>query len=80
MEGYLVEVSGVHFTETGTFSTAGSGTNYDVTDGISSAQVRIQTSTNIDGTVIPEEDLFITGIMSQYAPGGSGGYQLLPGI
>lgn len=78
MEGYLVEVSGVHFTETGTFSTAGSGTNYDVTDGISSAQVRIQTSTNIDGTVIPEEDLFITGIMSQYAPGGSGGYQLLP--
>ena len=81
VEGYearLVQVSSVEFTATGTFSTAGSGTNYDLTDGVSTGQVRVLTSTNIDGTAIPEEEVNVTGIMSQYAPGGTGGYQLLP--
>ena len=51
MEGYLGGRSGVfilpnrHF-----FKLPDQGTKYDVTDGIGSAQVRIQTSTNIDGT------------------------------
>lgn len=77
-EARLVTVNDVTFTDSGTFSTAGSGTNYDVTDGSSTGEIRVYTSTNIDGTAIPEEEVNITGIMSQYAPGGSGGYQLLP--
>ena len=80
MEGYLVEVSGVHLPKQALFSTAGSGTNYDVTDGISSAQVRIQTKYQHRRNGHTGRRSFITGIMSQYAPGGSGGYQLLPGI
>ncbi len=77
-EAKLVQVNSVAFTATGTFSTAGSGTNYDLTDGVNTGQVRVLTATNIDGTAIPEDDVNVTGIMSQYAPGGSGGYQLLP--
>ncbi|MFN0275046.1 MAG: phospholipase D-like domain-containing protein, partial [Chitinophagales bacterium] len=77
-EGKLVKVDDATFTETGTFSSSGSGTNYDVNDGTATAEVRVITATNIDGTPIPEDAVSITGIMSQYAPSGSGGYQLLP--
>ncbi len=77
-EAKLVRVSDATFTDAGTFSTAGSGTNYDVTDAAGTAQVRVVTTTNIDGTPIPTDPVSITGIMSQYAPGGTGGYQLLP--
>lgn len=77
-EGKLVKVEDAEFTETGTFSTAGSGTNYDITDAGGTAEVRVVTTTNIDGTPIPGDAVSITGIMSQYAPSGVGGYQLLP--
>lgn len=77
-EAKLVTVNAALFTETGTFSTAGSGTNYDITDAAGTAQVRVVTSTNIDGTPIPTDEVSVTGIMSQFAPGGTGGYQLLP--
>ncbi|HMX05351.1 MAG TPA: phospholipase D-like domain-containing protein [Chitinophagales bacterium] len=77
-EGKLLRISNATFVDAGTFSTAGSGTNYDVTDAAGTSQIRVVTTTNIDGTPIPAEPVFITGIMSQYAPGGTGGYQLLP--
>lgn len=77
-EGKLVKADEVTFTEGGTFSSSGTGTNYDVTDASGTAEVRVLTSTNIDGTPIPADAVSITGIMSQYAPSGSGGYQLLP--
>lgn len=77
-EGKLVRINDATFTDAGTFSTAGSGTNYDVTDAAGTGQVRVVTSTNIDGTPIPVDPVSITGIMSQFAPGGTGGYQLLP--
>lgn len=77
-EGKLVKVEDAEFTETGTFSTAGSGTNYDITDAGGTAEVRVVTTTNIDGTPIPSDAVSITGIMSQYDPSGVGGYQLLP--
>ena len=77
-ESKLVQVTGVTFTETGTFSTGGSGTNYDITNGSETAEIRVNTTTNIDGTAIPEEEVSITGIMAQFAPSGTGGYQLLP--
>ena len=81
VEGYeakLVRVNAALFTDAGTFSTAGSGTNYDITDAAGTAEVRVVTTTNIDGTPIPVEEVSVTGIMSQFAPGGTGGYQLLP--
>ncbi|MEZ5014651.1 MAG: phospholipase D-like domain-containing protein [Chitinophagales bacterium] len=77
-EAKLVTVHDASFTDSGTFSTAGSGTNYNVTDATGTSQVRVLTATNIDGTPIPVVPVDITGIMSQYAPGGTGGYQLLP--
>lgn len=77
-EAKLVRVSDATFVDIGTFSTAGSGTNYDITDATGTSQVRVVTTTNIDGTPIPTDPVSITGIMSQYAPGGTGGYQLLP--
>lgn len=77
-EAKLVTVDAAMFTATGTFSTAGTGTNYDIDDATGGGQVRVLTSTNIDGTPIPIDEVNVTGIMSQYAPGGTGGYQLLP--
>lgn len=77
-EAKLVQVSAALFVDAGTFSTAGTGTNYDITDATGTGQVRVVTTTNIDGTPIPVDEVSVTGIMSQYAPGGTGGYQLLP--
>ncbi len=81
VEGYeakLVRVNSALFVDAGTFSTAGSGTNYDITDAAGTGEARVLTATNIDGTPIPVDEVSVTGIMSQYAPGGTGGYQLLP--
>jgi len=81
IEGYeakLVRVNSALFVDAGTFSTAGSGTNYDITDATGTSEARVLTATNIDGTPIPVDEVAVTGIMSQYAPGGTGGYQLLP--
>lgn len=77
-EGKLVQISDATFVDAGTFSTAGSGTNYDVTDAAGTSEVRVVTTTDIDGTPIPTDPVSITGIMSQFAPGGTGGYQMLP--
>ena len=77
-EAKLITINSALFTATGTFSTAGTGTNYDITDATGGGEARVLTSTNIDGTPIPTDEVNITGIMSQYAPGGTGGYQLLP--
>ena len=77
-EAKLITINAALFTATGTFSTAGTGTNYDITDATGGGEARVLTSTNIDGTPIPTDEVNITGIMSQYAPGGTGGYQLLP--
>ncbi|TKJ42444.1 hypothetical protein CEE37_01820 [candidate division LCP-89 bacterium B3_LCP] len=76
-ESLLVELRGVRFTETGTFAAS---TNYWVTDGADSAQVRIDYDTNIPGTTIPEDPVTVIGAMGQYdysSPYFSG-YQILP--
>ena len=81
VEGYeakLIRITDALFSDTGTFSTAGSGNNYLVTDAAGTSEIRILTAGNIDGTPIPVDAVSITGIMSQYAPGGTDGYQLIP--
>lgn len=74
VEGQLVVVNNVNFTTTGTFPTNGTGNNLVVTNGTNNLNVRINTSTNIDGTPIPTGTVSITGIVSQF----NSDYQLIP--
>jgi len=84
-EGRLVEITGVsHLTNTaGTPATSlSANTNY-LLDGQHGALVRINlASTGPNGLVsasVPQNERFdVRGLMSQYAPSGTGGYQLLP--
>lgn len=71
-EGMLVEFDNVFFTVSGNFSTSNS--NYFITDGSASKQVRVLSSTDLAGTAIPLSNVNIIGIMSQYMTS----YQMLP--
>lgn len=55
-------------------------TNLDVTDGTSTFQIRILTSTNLGGTPAPQGPFNVTGIGSQFDSSNpyTSGYQLLP--
>ena len=84
-EGRLVEITGVArlTSTTGTTATSlAANTNY-LLDGQATAPLRINVaSTGPNGLVsasVPQGERFdVRGIMSQYAPTGTGGYQLLP--
>ena len=84
-EGRLVEITGVsRLTSTaGTPATSlAANTNY-LLDGQQGALVRINlASTGPNGLVsasVPQNERFdVRGLLSQYAPSGTGGYQLLP--
>ena len=72
-EGQLVRFNNSTFISTGNFQTASA--NYDATDGsLVSAEVRINSTSNIAGTPIPGGAIDIIGIMSQF----QSTYQLLP--
>ena len=84
-EGRLLEIKGVKHltTTTGTPATSFSGNTNYLIDGLPGTLVRISsTSTGPDGLVDsgpPAEEAFDgRGILSQHAPGGTGGYQLMP--
>lgn len=55
-------------------------TNLDVTDGTSTFQIRILTSTNLGGTPAPQGPFNVTGIGSQFDSSNpyTSGYQLIP--
>ncbi|MBC9811007.1 T9SS type A sorting domain-containing protein [Crocinitomicaceae bacterium CZZ-1] len=55
-------------------------TNLDVTDGTTTFQIRILTSTNLGGTPAPQGPFNVTGIGSQFDSSSpyTSGYQLLP--
>ncbi len=78
IESKLVKLLGVTFVDTGNFTGL---TNYNVTDGLNVAVVRIATeSLDLVGTPIPTGPVDIVGIVTQYdttAPYDAG-YQLLP--
>ena len=61
-----------------TFPTA--NTNLDVTDGTTTFQIRILTSTNLGGTPAPQGPFNVTGIGSQFDSSNpyTSGYQLIP--
>jgi hypothetical protein len=84
-EGRLVEITGVArlTTTAGTSATSlAANTNY-LLEGQTGALVRINlASTGPNGLVnasVPQNERFdVRGVLSQYAPTGTGGYQLLP--
>lgn len=70
-ECMLVQVNGVTINASGSFS---GNTNYSITDGSNTREIRINTLTPFVGTPIPGSLVNITGIMSRFI----GTYQMLP--
>lgn len=77
LEGKLIQIDNVTFVESGTFN---GETNYQVTDGSNTLNVRIDSDTNIPATAIPTVAFSIVGCLSQFDSSEpySTGYQLLP--
>ncbi|MCD4832351.1 MAG: endonuclease/exonuclease/phosphatase family protein, partial [Bacteroidales bacterium] len=77
LEGKLLRINNVKFSETGTFA---SNANYTLTDGTNTLTVRIDGDTDIDGTEIPSDTISIIGCISQYDSSSpySEGYQIFP--
>lgn len=71
LESELIQVDNVTFVQTGTFS---GNTTYQVTDGTNQFDVRVNTSTNIDGTAIPTGPVSIVGPEGQF----NTNYQIVP--
>lgn len=69
-EGRLVRFNNVSFTTSGTFA---GNTNYNISDGTNTGQVRVNGSSNIVGTPIPSGNIDVVGIMGQFG----NTYQLL---
>lgn len=71
LESQLIAINNVTFVQSGTFA---GNTTYQVTDGSNTLDVRVNTSTNIDGTPIP------TGPVTIYGPEGqfNANYQIVP--
>ncbi len=72
LEAQLVRVDNVTFTTTGTLATGNS--TVQITDGVTTMDVRINGSTNIDGTVIPTGPQTIIALVGQF----NTNYQLVP--
>ncbi|NDB35631.1 MAG: choice-of-anchor D domain-containing protein, partial [Flavobacteriia bacterium] len=72
LESQLVRIENVTFVQSGNF-TAGNST-VQITNGVNTLDVRINGSTNIDGTAIPAGPITITGLMGQF----NANYQIVP--
>ncbi len=71
-ESKLIQMQNVTFVQTGNFA-AGNST-VQITNGTNTFDVRINGSTNIDGTAIPTGPLTITGLLGQF----NANYQIIP--
>jgi endonuclease I/DNA/RNA endonuclease YhcR with UshA esterase domain len=71
IEARLVRIENVTFVETGSFA---GNTNYNVTDGANTLQVRISNGTSLVGTAIPAGAISLTGLVGQFQTS----YQVLP--
>lgn len=72
IESQLVRVDNVTFTTTGSFATGNS--TVQITDGTTTMDVRINGTTNIDGTAIPTGAVSIIALVGQF----NANYQLVP--
>ncbi len=73
LEGQYVVLHNLTFVQSGNF-TNGANSTVQATDGVNTLDVRINSSTNIDGTAIPTGTVSIYGLMSQF----NTSYQLIP--
>lgn len=76
-EGRLVRINNVHVSASGAWA---ANTNYIVTGGADSTQVRIDNSTTLVGAPIPLGACDIVGVVGQFISASPyiGGYQLMP--
>jgi hypothetical protein len=72
LEGQLVRLDNVNFIQTGNFASGNS--TVQVFDGSNTFDVRINGTTNIDGSAIPSGPISIIGLMGQF----NANYQLIP--
>ena len=72
LEAQLIRFENVTFVQTGTLATGSS--TVQITNGTNTFDVRINGSTNIDGTAIPSGPVTITGLLGQY----NTNYQIVP--
>ena len=72
LEAQLIRFENVTFVQTGTFATGNS--TVQITNGTNTFDVRINGSTNIDGSAIPSGPVTITGLLGQY----NTNYQIIP--
>ncbi len=72
LEGQLVRFDNVTFVQTGSFATGNS--TVQIFDGSNTFDVRINGTTNIDGSAIPSGPISIIGLMGQF----NTNYQLIP--
>jgi endonuclease/exonuclease/phosphatase family metal-dependent hydrolase len=71
LESQLVRLNNVEFRETGVFR---GNTNFTITDGSTTAQVRISNGTNLVNAAIPTGKQVLTGLLGQFR----GTYQITP--
>lgn len=77
-ESELIQLQNVTLVDPGQWMTSGSF-NFDVTDGVNTWAVRVDSDTDIAGTEAPTGALTITGLGGQYSTSDClTGYQLLP--
>ena len=72
LEAQLVRMDNVSFVQSGTFITGNS--TVQITDGVNTLDVRINGSTDIDGTAVPTGPLTIIGLLGQF----NANYQIVP--
>lgn len=72
LEAQLITIQNVTFVQTGAFATGNS--TVQITNGGNTLDVRINGSTNIDGTSIPAGAVTITGLLGQF----NANYQIVP--
>lgn len=72
VEGQLITINNITFVQTGNFASGNS--TVQVTNGPTTLDVRINGTTNIDGTAIPSGTRSITGVVGQF----NTNYQIIP--
>lgn len=72
VEGQLIIINNVNFTTSGSFASGNS--TVQVTNGSTTLDVRINGTTNIDGTIIPSGTVSIVGVVGQF----NTNYQIIP--
>ena len=71
LESQLIQIQNVTFVQSGNFA---GNTTYQITDGVNTLDVRVNTGTNLVGTAIPGGPISITGPLGQF----NTNYQIIP--